>query len=109
MPSYFHRFSMNPVFSSENRFVAVRAGRVTELETEIHEIGFIGTDDFDQPLAVWVCIHIYSPGFASFNARQTRSGVKGSSRIRTPVARKTALPMAGAIETIPDSPIPLAP
>jgi hypothetical protein len=52
---------------------------------------------------------IYPPRLLSFNARQTRSGVNGNSRILTPVACAIAFPIAGAMETMPDSPIPLAP
>src|SRR5512144_2143547 len=62
---------------------------------------------FDRNL--WIQLQAKFHLRSSFNARQTRSGVNGKSRILTPVARKTAFPTAGAMETIPDSPIPLAP
>src|SRR6266480_204427 len=42
-------------------------------------------------------------------ARHTRSGVSGASRMRTPVARSTALAMFAAIELSEASPPPLAP
>ena len=46
---------------------------------------------------------------AFLSAHQTRSGVSGSSRMRTPVAWATALQTAGATGMMPPSPIPLAP
>jgi hypothetical protein len=42
------------------------------------------------------------------SARFTRSGVKGTSRIRTPVASKIALPIAAATMVIAVSPAPIA-
>ena len=42
-------------------------------------------------------------------ARQMRSGVSGSSRTVTPVASRTADPMAAAIARMPPSPAPFAP
>ena len=43
------------------------------------------------------------------NARHTRSGVKGISRMRTPVASKMALAMAGAMPSMGISSMALAP
>src|SRR5262249_23664867 len=42
-------------------------------------------------------------------ASRTRSGVKGSSVMRTPIASRTALATAAATGITPDSPSPLAP
>src|SRR5262249_18488211 len=42
-------------------------------------------------------------------ARRTRSGVMGSSVMRTPTASAMALPMEGATDGSPTSPTPLAP
>src|SRR4051812_3610683 len=45
----------------------------------------------------------------SLSARQTRSGVSGAWRMRTPVARATALAMFAAMELSEPSPPPFAP
>src|SRR5262245_39661506 len=47
--------------------------------------------------------------FCCFNARQTRSGVRGRSFMRTPVARAKAFVAEGATDRSPPSPIPRTP
>jgi hypothetical protein len=89
---------------------------IPQLQTKIDQFGARALNDCADLIECRILFHIelrilllHMPRFASLSARQIRSGVSGKVRIRTPVAWKIALPIAGAIETMPDSPIPLAP
>ena len=53
-------------------------------------------------------LHVAFPPFAA-RAASTRSGVNGVCGTRTPMALKTALPMAACVEMVGGSPMPMTP
>jgi hypothetical protein len=119
-----HRMPMAVVSLTRkiSRGVTVHAPRMTQYRNDglksscrtVTRRGVLGCGiEYQQEGRQDVCSvsHIHAspkPRSVSRNAAVTRSGVKGKSRSRAPVASKMALPMAAGVTVIAVSPAPVA-